>query len=436
MNIKKLINTACTALLAMTIATPMVVETVSAQEKVKLTFWDENAGPQRTPLWEDLIAKFEAENPDIEVEYVGLPKDEAKSKIDAAIAANDAPDVASLQSTWLPEFSIRGALLPLDEYYEKSELNGKINEQAITFNKNIVQDGKLYGIPYTQNIDVLWIRSDIFKENNLEAPKSWDDFFADIETLTNDDMFGYTLRGGAGGALHIQRLMYAYSGIENYITEDGQVTIDDPLHKEFLEKYIKLYNVYTPQSDLTNGYKEMVATFDSGLAAIVHHNIGSFGEHSEALEPEQFEAVPLPVSKEGKYVLEGGNAIGLSVFSGTEHPEEAFRLLEFLNSEQSQSTWNESVGQIPTHVDTLDDEWIQNAQHIAVAFEVYNNPETKLYQPPFYLPDYRSILDNLVDPNIQKLLAGDMTVDEFLDEWATAIEESNAKYQEVFNKEN
>lgn len=433
MNLRRVIGTASVALLAFGMVTPIMVTKVDAQDKVKLTFWDENAGPQRTPLWESLIEKFEAENPDIDVEYVGLPKNEAKAKIDAAIAANDTPDVASLQSTWLPEFSIRGALLPLDDYYANSSLNGKINEQAMKFNQSIVQDGKLYGIPYTQNLDVLWIRSDIFAENNLEAPKTWDEFYSDIETLTTDDMYGYTLRGGAGGALHLQRLMYAYSGIEEYITEDGQVTIDDPMHKEFLERYIKLYNVNTPQSDITNGYKEMVATFDSGLAAIVHHNIGSFGEHSEALKPEQFEAAPLPVSQKGNYVLEGGNAIGLSIFNGTEHPEEAFRLLEFLNSEESQSMWNESVGQIPTHVDTLDDEWIQNAQHISVAFDVYNNPETKLYQPPFYLPDYRSILDNLVDPNIQKLLAGDMSVDEFLEEWATAIEASNEKYQKVFS---
>ncbi|MBR7927630.1 sugar ABC transporter substrate-binding protein [Aerococcaceae bacterium zg-ZUI334] len=432
MNMKRFIGAASAALLLFGVASPSLTANVFAQEKVKLTFWDENAGPQRTPLWEELIERFEKENPDIDVEYVGLPKNEAKAKIDAAIAANDAPDVASLQSTWLPEFSIRGALLPLNDMYEASVLKDKINEQAMEFNQSIVQDGMLYGIPYTQNLDVLWIRSDIFAKNNLEAPKSWDDFFKDIELLTKDDMYGYTLRGGAGGALHLQRLMYAYSGIEEYITEDGKITINDPLHKEFLERYIALYNVNTPQSDISNGYKEMVATFDSGLAAIVHHNIGSFGEHSEALKPEQFEAVPLPASLKGNYVLEGGNAIGLSIFKNTKHPKEAFRLLEFLASEESQSHWNEAVGQIPTHKDTLDDEWIQNAQHISVAFDVYNNPETKLYQPPFYLPDYRSTLDNLVDPNIQKLLAGDMSVDDFLDEWASALEKSNAKYKEVF----
>lgn len=432
MKFSKLMKSSCVLLMAIGAINASITTSVLAQDKVKLTFWDENAGPQRTPLWEELIAQFEEANPDIDVEYVGLPKNEAKAKIDAAIAANDTPDVASLQSTWLPEFSIRGALMPLDEQYDNSSLKGKINEQALDFNKTIVQDGKLYGIPYTQNLDVLWIRSDIFKEKQLEAPKTWDEFFEDIETLTTDDMYGYTLRGGAGGALHLQRLMYAYSGIQEYLKEDGQATIDDPMHKEFLERYVKLYNVNTPQSDITNGYKEMVATFDSGLAAIVHHNIGSFGEHSEALKPDQFEATPLPASAKGNYVLEGGNAIGLSIFAGTEHPEESFRLLEFLNSAESQSLWNESVGQIPTHVDTLDDEWIQNAQHISVAFDVYNNEETALYRPPFYLPDYRSILDNLVDPNIQRLLAGEMSVDDFLSEWATAIEESNTKYQEVF----
>ena len=90
--------------------------------KTKITFWDENAGPQRTPIWEKLITDFEDANPDIDVEYVGLPKDSSKSKLDTAIAADDMPDVGSVQTSWLPEFSIREALLPLDDYLADSEL--------------------------------------------------------------------------------------------------------------------------------------------------------------------------------------------------------------------------------------------------------------------------------------------------------------------------
>lgn len=405
-----------------------------SSEVVTISFWDENAGPERTPIWEGIIENFEAENENIKVEYFGLPKDDAKSKIDAAIAAKDVPDVASIQTSWLPEYSIREAFLPLDDYFAESELNGKINQGTIDFNKKIVNDGKLYGIPYTQNLDIMWIRPDLFAEAGIEAPTTWDEFFSAVDTMTTDDMYGYTIRGGAGGSLQLQRLMYAYSGITEYVTEDGKATVNDPLHKEFLEQYFALYLNNTPQSDITNGYKEMVATFDTGKAAMVHHNIGSYGEHSKALEADQFEAIPLPVSVDGgNYVAEGGNTIGISIFAETEHPEEAFKFLEFINNAQSQSAWNQAIGQIPTNSDVMEEEWIQDAQHLSVAFSVYDDENTALYEPPFYLPDYRSILDNQVDPAIQSVMAGDKSVEDFLNDWAAAIEASVEKYNAAFN---
>ncbi len=33
----------------------------SGDGNAKITFWDENAGPQRTPIWEELIERFEEE---------------------------------------------------------------------------------------------------------------------------------------------------------------------------------------------------------------------------------------------------------------------------------------------------------------------------------------------------------------------------------------
>src|SRR4051795_5754497 len=72
-------------------------------ELVKIVFWDDNTGPQRTPIWEELINRFEKENPTIDIEYVGLPKDSAKAMFDAAIASGEVPDIASVYASWLPE---------------------------------------------------------------------------------------------------------------------------------------------------------------------------------------------------------------------------------------------------------------------------------------------------------------------------------------------
>lgn len=407
----------------------------SPDDPVKITFWDENASPERTPLWEEVIKQFEEANPTIDVEYVGIPNKSAKSKYDAAIAANDTPDVGSVQTTWLPEFAIREALLPIDEYFEGSELKDKLNSGAIEFNKKITQDGKLYGIPYAQNLDTIWIRTDWFEEAGVKEPETFDEFFTAIEKMTNKEngRYGYTIRGGAGGSFQLQRLMFAYSGLD-YFSEDGKVNINDPKHVEFVEKYLSYYEKFTPKSDITNGYKEMIAGFDTGVVAMVHHNVGSYGEHKKSLEEGTFKTIPLPKTEDGKYVAEGGNAVNVAIFKNSENPDAAWKFVEFVNSVAAQSLWNESTGQIPTNSEVLDDEWVQNAQHIKVAFDVYENPETKLYEPPFYLPDYRSILDNIVDPGIQQVMSGEKTAQEFLDEWAKAIEESKAKYDETFNK--
>lgn len=416
--------------------TPTDVLGESSVEEAKITFWDENAGPQRTPIWEELIQRFETENPEIDVEYVGLPKDSAKSKLDAAIAADDMPDVGSVQTSWLPEFAIREALLPLDDYLAGSELNGLINQGAIDFNKEIVQGNELYGIPYTQNLDILWVRPDWFEEAGVKIPETWDEFFTAVEKMTDkaNGRYGYTIRGGAGGSFQLQRLMFANNGFEEYVSKDGKSTINDAKNVEFVEKYLSLYEQFTPKSDITNGYKEMIAGFDTGVVAMVQHNIGSYGEHREALEENQFKAIPLPKTADGKYVAEGGNTIGLSIFKSTENPEAAWKFVEFINAAPSQSYWNELVGQIPTNADVIKEDWVQTSPHIQTAFAVYDDPTTILYKPPFYLPDYRSILDSLVDSGTQSVMSGKSTAQEFLDEWATAVEDSQKKYTEHFGK--
>jgi multiple sugar transport system substrate-binding protein len=411
-------------------------ENKGKDEQITLTFWDENAGPQRTPIYEELFKRFEKENPNIKVKYVGLPKASAKQKFDAAIAAEDMPDVAGVQTSWLPEFQIRNALLPLDNYFNKWSEKDKINKLSIQFNKDIVLDHKLYGIPYTQNIDILWYRADWFKEAGVEPPKNWDEFFNVIEKMTDKDKnrFGFSIRGGDGAAIQLQRMMYAYSGITDYFDKNGKSTINHPKHVEFVEKYLSLYNKYTPKSDITNGYKEMVAAFDTGVAAMIQHNIGSYGEHSKALKPDQYAALPLPSTDDGKYVVEGGNSINFSIFRTTKHPDAAWKLVSFLTSKESQSYWNQHTGQIPTHSDVMDEQWVKEAQHIKTAFSVLENENLQYYNPAFFLPDYRSILDNIVDPGIQEVLSGKTTVKEFLDKWAKALEDSKKKYDEQFSK--
>ncbi len=401
------------------------------KEKVTLTFWFDNAGVHRTAVWKELIEMFEKEHPNIDIEYEGFLKDSAKAKFDAAIAIGEVPDVASIYTSWLPEYTSREALLSLDPYFNQWSEKENINPDTIAFNRSIAENRGLYGIPYTQNLDVLWVRTDWLKNAHVKSPETWDEFFNTVEVLTNkeENQYGYSIRGGAGSSFQLQRMMYAYSGIAHYMI-NGKSTINDPLHMEFVKKYFALYQKNTPISDITNDYPMMLMGFDNSTVGMIQHNIGSFAEHNELLTPDQFTVVPLPKSINGYYVAEDGNTMDISIFKQTEHPDEAWTFLSFLTSQKAQSYWNKEVGQIPTHQQVFEEEWAMNAPHLQTALQVYNDPQTQLYAPPFYITEYNTIRLTIVEPGIQEVLSGSKTVEALLNEWAEAIEETYRRHEE------
>jgi multiple sugar transport system substrate-binding protein len=159
----------------------------SAPQKVKITFWDENAGPSRTPYLQELIKKFNQANPNIEVEYVGLPWSSSKQKIDVAIAANNTPDCSGVSTNWVSEFALNKSIIPLDRYFNKLKDHKEYAPVHIKAVRDLVPDKKLYLLPNSFNANLLWYRPDWFKEAGLNAPKTWDEFFNVITKMTNKD---------------------------------------------------------------------------------------------------------------------------------------------------------------------------------------------------------------------------------------------------------
>jgi len=410
----------------------------NADGKAKITFWDENSGPQRTPYYEELIKRFQAANPNIEVEYVGLPASSAKQKYDVAISSNDTPDIGGINQFWISDFAAQGVLLPLDDYFDNWSEKSKLSATAIEGSRSTSPDKKLYQIPNTSNYSTLWYRADLFKAENISAPETWDDFFKTVDKFTDasKNQYGFTIRGGAGSSKQLTEILYAYSGIGEYFDSNGKATVNDPLHVEFLTKYAGLYKKNTPTSDVTNGYKEMVAAFDTGIAAMVQHNLGSYGEHVKAFGEQsgKFAASPLPKSIKGNRVVTGGDNTGYAIFKSSKNKDAAWKFLSFLASEESQNYWNQNIGQMPTHTDSLKSDWVQKSQHTLALSKAASAPDTVVLMPPIYLPDYPSIQLQVLEPGFQNVLLGKMTPKAFLDEWAKAMETAQEQYNKNVKK--
>ncbi len=408
----------------------------AAGKNVRLTFWDQNPGPERTPYLQELIKRFESQNPNISVQYVGIPSNSAAQKYNLAIAGGETPDVAICPGSWISVLVSQKALLPLDSYFKKWNEKDQIGAAYIDQIRNGAPDGKLYVIPNTANQYCLWYRTDRFKAAGLSAPQTWDEFFAAAQKLTDkpNNQYGFSIRGGAGSDTVVLAGIVSYTGIKSFFDKKGKCLLNNPAAVAFIEKYTAMYDKYTPQSDITNGYKEMVAAFDSGVANMIFHNLGSYGEHSRAFINNEYAASPFPVSPNvpRSYLADAPN--GQAVFKNTKHPAEAWKLASYLSSKDAQRYWNQKIGQIPTNVTLLSEDWVKSAQHISALGNAFAVKGTAIVSQPEYLPDYKNIRLQVFEPGFQMVLAKAKTAKQFLDELAAALEKSEKNYRANLKK--
>ena len=409
---------------------------VASPQIVTITFWDENAGPNRTPYFDQMIAEFEATHPTIKVNYVGLPWSDAKSKYDIAIQSKTTPDVGGIAESWLTDFIIKGALTPIDEYFNAWDRKDDIISGYIDSIRNAAPDRKLYAISNTSNIPVYWYRPDVLAEYGLDVPKSWNDFF-DVIVKTTDvanNKYGFSIRGGSGGCMQLEQMLYSYSGVTEMFDAKGNSTINAPKHIELVERLASIYGKYTPESDITNGYKEMVAAFDTKVANMIVHNLGSYGEHMKTLGAGKFAALTKLESVIGNNVVVTNGSVVYSVFNTSKHPKEAFTFASWLCERDQSLFWNESIGQLPTVRSALDSDFVKNAQHMRSAAETTADPNVIIVSTPINIPGYADLLNNVCSRQWQEVLLGNRTAKSFLDNWAQNMTQLKKEYDAYLNK--
>lgn len=291
-------------------------------------------------------------------------------------------------------------------------------------------DGKTYGLAQTVTIPAVWYNTNILKEANIQVPEDWDEIITAAEKATNKEkgIYGFSLRGGAGNSQQFEQMMYQYSGITQMFDEDGKSTINDPAHVQLLDSFAKIYNVYTPESDITNGATEMISAFDSGSAAMIFHNLGSYGLHRDTLGAENFDSLVTLNSKKDTKVIVSNGCMGVSIFNNSKHPEEAFKFISYLCEKNGSSKFNEKIGQVPCNKEALEDDWVAKAAPIKEAADALLDENTELATLPINVIGYYDLHQNVLVEGFQNVLLGNTSAQEFLNDWADQMTQLKAEY--------
>ena len=211
MNNKKIyIIVGITALIVFFVVVLLIIGNIGggSSEKVTLQFW--GVYDDRT-AFEKVIRNFNSVNPNIQIIYTLLPYESYESDLVNALAAGNGPDVVMIHHTWLPRHADKLKPLPATIPGEKQPLmSAKIfkDQYVDVAYSDLIKNGQVYALPLYVDSLALYYNRDLFNTANItRPPANWDEFNADVETLTRIDSFGNLTQSGIamGTAKNVNR---------------------------------------------------------------------------------------------------------------------------------------------------------------------------------------------------------------------------------------
>ncbi len=303
-------------------------------------WWYHFDNPQNSPA--ELVAKFEKENPGIKVQAEAIPwggGNDYATRMFASVVANNAPDCALVKLNNQAQLLEMGALAPLETYLKDWSARTDISDDIWKLNK--AGDGKQYYLPAQYVVLYLYYRADLFQAANVQPPKTFGEFLAAAKTLTKGDVYGFGMRGGAGG--HDNWGPFVLGGGANF--DKGGMISEKALAANRWYVALAREHKVVPPSAPTDGFRQIVDGFKAGRSAMVIHHVGSSKEMVQALG-DKVSAVPVPRGADGKGWTVYGDESN-AIFAQSKNKDAAFKWIAFLSTSANNVMLTKLSGQLP-----------------------------------------------------------------------------------------
>ncbi len=379
-------------------------------EDVTINVWSLDRDIQPAP---NLISDFNKLNTGIKVEYRQIQFDDVVSEAMRAYSTGQAPDIIAIDNPEHALFSSRGAFLDLTDMIAKSSVV-KISSYFPGPLASTMWDGKNYGLPKATNTIALYYNKDMFKAKGLDPnkpPQTWDELVDAARKLTDPsaNVYGlaFSAKANEEGTFQFLPWVQMAGGSYEHINSEGAVKALD------IWKTIIAEKLASPDT-LTRGQWDSTGTFNSGNAAMA---ISGPWELDRMVSEAKFDwgVALLPVPEVGAERSSAMGDFNWAIFSNTQHPAEAFKVLEYFASQDDRMF--KDFGQLPARSDIAIPETRVPLKDAALKVFI---EQLKFAKPRGPHPEWPKISKAIQDA-IQAALTGQMTSKDALAQAAEKI---------------
>jgi len=389
----------------------------SSDEPVTITFWGSygNGGnsAQQDVLNDTLIPAFEAEHPNITVQYVDVPYDDLLQKLTTSAAGDELPDLVRADLGWVPKFADLGVLVPLSQAMpDFQELADATFPGVLSTN---LWKGDYYGLPLDTNTRVLITSQAALDAQGLDAPPAtFDEFVAGAKKLEGTDMAVFA--DGGLGAWNLSPWIWSGGGA---VTDDDVTVssgyLDSAESIATVQMLVDLYQDGQVSTGIT-GNTGAISTAE-GLPNGNYANIfdGPWMNGIWESQFPDFEPIyaPIPAGDGGSVSVVGGEDIVLTASS--QHKEAAMKFIRFTQSEEFQLALV-PTGQL-TVISALGDKQVELVPYYALFTQQLETAKARVA-----IPD-ASEIDTILNEELVPAFEGTVTVKEALGNAAKRVDE-------------
>ncbi|MBS5572140.1 MAG: extracellular solute-binding protein [Clostridiales bacterium] len=387
----------------------------SSETPVTINFWHHYSAQsaENETLMNDLIPKFESENPGIKVNAVSHEWAELHDKILVSASSQSLPDVARLDIAWLPEFQQMGVLVALDqEMPDFSEVAGTLLDSALS-TANI--GGSYYALPLNTNSKILFYNTAMLEAAGVEVPTTMDEWVEAVRKLSGTNANGQQIWGWNEPALsgwNICPFIWSFGGS---LTNEEQTVATGYINSPETVKAVETFAMLVQEGALTgfnSGDIPMTDGFGTGRYAMMLEGPWKTAELAGAYPDVAYGTAYMPAGEGGSISVLGGEDIAMF---NTANREAAWKFMQFMTGEYAETAMAK-CGQIPVNKVALESDVVKNADYAPFIQAI----ETAKARPTVAA---WSEMDNELTNAMTAVVNGEKTAQEAMDELAVVFDE-------------
>ncbi len=315
--------------------------TTSAWAQVELTFRFNDAEQKEMRAALDV---FEKDNPDIKVTLERTAWADAREQFLREAAVGEGPDVVHIAQVWTRSMGDAGVFTPLNGMIDEHGL-GAGWDDFVSADLASQDDGTIHAVPWTIDTFAMVYRKDILEKAGItEFPTTWDglrEASAQIKERTGATGWAFPAGSAATNSIWFFLNFYWWSHGWTLVDRapDGEYVVG--ITPEQMAEGFSYYKSYfdqglNPNSMLavTNwGAQELIEGMVRGDIAIISTPEFVLNEIEAAWKaryPDQPSPFASTIHPKESVTFVGGRMLGIN--ANTEHPEEAYRLVQYLIS--------------------------------------------------------------------------------------------------------